>query len=97
MKRAAVSELKARLSRYLAAVKIGEEVLVTERGKPVAKLIPVPASGEEDHERLREMVRQGLLRPPSKRLPKTFWAQPRPEDPQARVLEALLDERRQGR
>ena len=37
MKTAKVSELKASLSKYVAHVKSGEEVLVTERGKPVAK------------------------------------------------------------
>ncbi len=38
---AKVSELKASLSKYLARVKAGEEVIVTERGKPVAKLVPI--------------------------------------------------------
>jgi prevent-host-death family protein len=38
---AAVAELKAQLSRYLSRVKAGEEILVTERGTPVARLVPV--------------------------------------------------------
>lgn len=33
MKRVAVRDLKARLSEYLALVKAGEEVVVTERGQ----------------------------------------------------------------
>jgi len=40
MKTAAVSKLKAGLSEYLARVKAGEEVIVTERGKPIAKIVP---------------------------------------------------------
>ena len=40
MKAAKVSELKASLSKYVARVKNGEEILVTERGRPVAKLVP---------------------------------------------------------
>ena len=41
MKTAKVSELKASISEYLSKVKAGEEVLVTDRGKPIAKIIPL--------------------------------------------------------
>ena len=40
MKRANVSELKARLSSYLAAVRRGETVIVCDRQTPVARLVP---------------------------------------------------------
>ena len=43
MKTATVSKLKASLSEYLRQVKAGEEVLVTERGRPIAKLAPAAA------------------------------------------------------
>ena len=33
-------ELKARLSEYLARVTDGEDVVVTDRGRPVARLVP---------------------------------------------------------
>ncbi|MEW6544266.1 MAG: type II toxin-antitoxin system prevent-host-death family antitoxin [Nitrospirota bacterium] len=39
MKSATVSKLKATLSEHLAKVKAGGEVLVTERGKPIAKIV----------------------------------------------------------
>ena len=35
-----VRELKAKLSRYLNDVRAGREVLVTSRGRPVARLSP---------------------------------------------------------
>jgi prevent-host-death family protein len=41
MTRAKVSELKARLSAYLAEVRGGGEVLVYDRTTPIAKLVPV--------------------------------------------------------
>ena len=44
MKTATVSKLKASLSEYLRQVKAGEEVLVTERGRPIAKLTPAASS-----------------------------------------------------
>ncbi|MEW5934009.1 MAG: type II toxin-antitoxin system prevent-host-death family antitoxin [Bacillota bacterium] len=37
---AAIAELKARLSEYLKIVKSGTEVVVTERGNPIARIIP---------------------------------------------------------
>ncbi len=40
MKRVKVSELKARLSAYLADVRSGETVIVCDRNTPVAQLIP---------------------------------------------------------
>jgi len=41
LKTAAVSELKASISEYLVKVKAGEELLVTDRGKLIARLIPL--------------------------------------------------------
>ena len=41
MKTAAISEVKARLSEYLVRVKAGEEVLITDRGRPIARLAPL--------------------------------------------------------
>ena len=40
MKQAMVSELKARLSAYLADVRKGETVVVCDRKTPIARLIP---------------------------------------------------------
>jgi len=40
MKRVKISEFKAKLSSYLAAVRRGETVVVTDRITPVALLVP---------------------------------------------------------
>jgi prevent-host-death family protein len=97
MKIARVSELKASLSKYLARVKKGEEVVVTERGKPVAKLVPVDDTDVPDQARLRELERGGLVQLPSVRLSPSFWKRQRPADPGARLRAALLEERESGR
>lgn len=97
MRRASITELKARLSRYLAAVKAGEEVVVTERGKPVARIGPVGGERRQDA-RLAQLIRTGQVRPPRK---PGFPVDPaeleRPEDPEGRSLEMLLEERAAGR
>ena len=97
MKTAPVAELKASLSRYLAGVKAGEELLVTERGKPIAKIVPIRTAGGDEEKRLREMEVQGLVRVGRGQLPRSFWSASRPADPSGEVLKALLEEREEGR
>ena len=95
MKTAAISKLKAYLREYLNQVKAGNEVLITDRGKPVARLVPISrtrAAGES----LARMERQGLIRLGPGKLPKNFWSLPRPQDPKGLVRKALLDERSSG-
>jgi len=96
MKTAPVSDLKARLSEYLNQVKAGMEVLITDRGKPVARLVPIPRS-KDLKESLVRMEKQGLIRLGSGKLPKDFWRIDRPDDPRGLVLKALLEEREAGR
>ena len=96
MKIAAVSKLKAYLSEYLNQVKAGNEVLITDRGKPVARLVPVLRT-KTTKESIARMEKEGLLKLGSGKLPKDFWSLPRPEDPKGLVLKALLEERESGR
>ncbi len=92
MKRASIAELKAKLSEYVARAKAGEDVVITDRGRPVARLVPL--AGEAAVEaRVAELVRGGLARPPRKRLSPEFWRQARPADPEGRSLEAVAAER----
>jgi prevent-host-death family protein len=95
MKTAAVTDLKARLSRYLSRVKAGEEILVTEHKVPIARLVPIDrsASGFGD---LRDLERQGLLRIGSGTLPKGFWKLARGRDTTATVRKAVSQEREEG-
>ena len=96
METATVVRLKSQLSRYLRRVKAGEEVIVTERGVPIARLVPV-GKRTPDLDDLRDLERQGLIRLGTGRLPRNFWKLPRPRDPKGRVLKALLEERESGR
>jgi prevent-host-death family protein len=96
MKTAAVSELKARLSEFLGQVKAGSEILITDRGKPVARLIPI-SGASTGKESLSVLEKQGLIKIGSGKLPKNFWKMPRAEDRQGLVLKALLEEREEGR
>jgi prevent-host-death family protein len=56
----AIHEAKARFSELVRVVKSGRELVITERGRPVARLVGVP-----DHarlaDRLRDLQAQGVL------------------------------------
>jgi prevent-host-death family protein len=47
MKQVGVRELKNSLSRYLGRVKDGEIITITDRNKPVARLVPISAQPAE--------------------------------------------------
>lgn len=99
MKRAAVSTVKATFSACLAKVKAGEELLVMDRGKPVAKLVPVSKdlTGEATTAHLRELSWSGLVRVGTGKLPTGFWKMAGPRDKKGRALAALLADRAEGR
>jgi len=91
-----IADLKNNLSRYLSEVRRGSEVVVRDRNKPIAKIVPLPELGDEESE-LAELIAQGIARPPrtTRALPKSFWSEPLPE---ASVdLIALIREDRDGR
>jgi len=64
---ASVRELKAGLSRYLKRAAAGEEVLVTSRGRVVARLVRAPS--EEDQQPNHAEIRRRLAAIPGIILP----------------------------
>ena len=96
MKTATISEAKNHLSELLARVKQGETVLILDRDKPVARIVPIEVTDRTDDERLADLERRGVVRraakPPRKTLPPPIeW----PEG--VSVLEARLREREEAR
>lgn len=80
-------ELKNHLSRYLDRVRDGEEVIVTDRGRPVARLSAI------DHatDRLAGLVAAGVVRPA------TRTARTRPArriEPKGSVSDLVAEQRR---
>ena len=60
-----IGDLKAQLSAHLQFVRNGEEVLVCDREKPVARIIPCEIEGLGEQE--RRLVASGVLIPPRKK------------------------------
>jgi prevent-host-death family protein len=89
--KANVAQMKAKLSEYLRQVKSGGEVVITERGIPVARLVPLE-SDERRATREERLIRAGLLRP-AEGPRKPLGMPTRSAGIGAAVLEALLAER----
>ncbi|MEO8727405.1 MAG: type II toxin-antitoxin system prevent-host-death family antitoxin [Acidobacteriaceae bacterium] len=59
-----ISGLKAHLSAHLQRVRQGEEVLICDRHRPVARIIP--CSYEDYGKQQQRLVARGILAPPRK-------------------------------
>jgi len=96
MTTASISETKAKLSALLDRVRAGETVTITDRGVPVAQIVPLAQRSDVDWEqRLERLERQGLIRRPKEKLDLDwFLSRPLPKSRES-VLEALLEERRE--
>jgi prevent-host-death family protein len=81
-----VRDLKNNLSRHLASVRDGAEIVVTDHGRPVARLVAV----DRPTDRLAELVRSGLIRPARSRR----TALPRPVRGAGPVSDLVAEQRR---
>jgi prevent-host-death family protein len=80
-----VRELRNNLSRYLERIQGGEEVVVTDRGRAIARVLPM--SGERTIDRL---IREGKVTPAARQdraLPKRVTAK-------GSVSDLVADQRR---
>jgi antitoxin (DNA-binding transcriptional repressor) of toxin-antitoxin stability system len=95
MKQAKIAILKNNLSRYLAHVRGGGSVLVLDRDRPVARLVPLPSGDARGaSERLARLERQGLIRRGT--VGRAGSAPPQPVRLPGGVLRGLLEEREHG-
>jgi prevent-host-death family protein len=90
-----VVQVKARLSEYLRQVKGGGEVVITERGIPIARIAPL-APDERRATREDRLIRAGVLRPAAGKR-KALGAPKLKRGAGAAVLSALVADRDEGR
>jgi antitoxin (DNA-binding transcriptional repressor) of toxin-antitoxin stability system len=103
MKKAKIAELRNGLSRYLDHVRAGGTVLVYDRDKPIAEIIPLTRSKTRskkdlDEERLARLEAKGAIKRGTGDMAawlKTHKPIKIPGGP-AGVVQALLDERESG-
>jgi antitoxin (DNA-binding transcriptional repressor) of toxin-antitoxin stability system len=87
-----VTELQTNLIAWLERVRAGEEVLVSDLDRPIARLLPVEISDEVEAVEL-EMAAAGLVRLPTEELPESFWEMEAPVVAMDDIVAAVRAER----
>lgn len=85
-----IADLKNRLTQYLREVRNGQEIVVCDRHRPIAKLVPL--SLDEDADRA-SLVAEGLLRTGEGTLPRSFWTRRRPDVTLDEAVRAVTSDR----
>ncbi len=86
-----IRELRQRASGYLRRVAAGETFEVTDRGRPVALLTPIPNSSPLDQLRAAGELEEATGSPDD--LPEPVELEPGTEPPSARLARLRSDER----
>lgn len=59
-----IRELRADLSRFIKRVRAGDEIVITDRGKAVARIVPLDGQRKIDR-----LIAAGIVKPAPRRTP----------------------------
>ena len=89
---AGIKELKNQLSRYIGLVKRGDDVLITERGRVIARIVKEDSSSSSLRQALQPLILKGQVLMPMRDIKRDF---PRPiELPGKAVSDIVVEDRR---
>jgi antitoxin (DNA-binding transcriptional repressor) of toxin-antitoxin stability system len=89
---AGIKELKNQLSRYIALVKKGDDVLITERGRVIARVVKENSRRSSLRQPLQALVLRGQVIMPTREIQRNI---PEPVKlPGKAVSEIVLEDRR---
>ena len=80
-----IRQLRAGLSRYLAEVRAGHTITVTDHGRPIARIVPV-----DEPSPLERLIAEGLVQPARQRT----RSAPRPVEASGTVSDLVAEQRR---
>ncbi len=89
---AGIKDLKNNLSRLLDKVKAGEEILITERGKPIARIVKEGNGNRSIRAALGPLIQKGMIALPSGSIVKEGLATA--DAPGRPVSEMVVEDRR---
>ena len=90
MRSANIAELRNKLTQYLREVRAGEEIVVRDRQRPIAKIVPLTPDDEADDAAL---IAAGLMRKARRPLAAAFWRTRRPAVSIRAAVAAVSDDR----
>jgi prevent-host-death family protein len=86
-----IADLRNRLTQYLREVRTGEEVIVRDRQRPIAKIVPFTVDDDDAED--AALVADGLMRKGSGALPASFWKARRPRVAVRAIVAAVRADR----
>ena len=96
MKTVNIAELKNQLSAYLQFVKNGEEIIVRDHNLPIARIVPLSLVDISEEE--RRLVASGAMKLPERAIDwQEFWSLPAGDVSRDVAVQAVHDEREEGR
>jgi prevent-host-death family protein len=86
-----IADLRNRLTQYLREVRAGEEIIVRDRHRPIAKIVPFTVDDEDADD--AALVAAGLMRKGSGAIPPSFWKARRSRVSAKKVVAAVTADR----
>ncbi len=86
-----IANLRNRLTQYRREVRAGEEIVMRDRQRPIAKIVPLAIDGETAED--TALVASGLMRKAERALPRSFWRARRADLTLGTAVAALREDR----
>ena len=94
MRNITVADLRTRLTYHLREVRAGEEIVVRDGQRPIAKIVPFTVDDEVADD--VALVASGLMRKGTGTVPPSFWKARRPRISLETVVAAASPDRGEG-
>ena len=89
-----IADLRNRLTQYLREVRAGEEIVVRDRQRPIAKIVPFTVDDDDADD--AALVSSGLMRKGSGHLSASFWRARRSRVTMQAAVAAVRADRDEG-
>ena len=89
-----IADLRNHLTQYLQEVRAGEEIVVRDRQRPIARIVPFTVDRDDADD--AALIAGGLMRRGSGRIAPSFWKARRPLVTPERAVAAVSRDRDEG-
>ena len=86
-----IANLRNHLTKYLREVRAGEAIVVRDRQRPIAKIVPLAVDDETAED--TALVAAGLMRKAERALPRSFWKTRRADLAPGTAVAAVSEDR----